>query len=183
MDRERIAAAVTEILRAIGEDPDRPDLRRTPQRVADLFAEMFGGLAIDPRIYLADALPEEHGELVVIRDVTVRSMCEHHLVPMVGLAHVAYLPAGRIVGFDRIVKVVDAYARRPQIQERLTRQVADTIDEMLSPAGVAVRFELEHMCMTIRGSRRPGSRVVTTAYRGVFHDDPAWRAEFHAALE
>ncbi|MDI3339404.1 MAG: GTP cyclohydrolase I FolE [Sphaerobacter sp.] len=182
MDRARLAAAVAEMLRAMGEDPTRPDLARTPERVADLVAELCSGLAIDPRAYLEDALHEEHRELVVIRDVTVHSLCEHHLVPMVGVAHLAYLPNGRIAGFDRLIKVVDGYARRPQLQERLTRQVADAIDEMLHPAGVAVRLELEHLCMTIRGVRRPGSRVVTTAYRGVFRDDPAWRAEFHAAL-
>lgn len=183
MDRERLEAAIGELLRAIGEDPTRPDLVRTPERVAELYTELFSGLHIDPRDYLADALPETHRELVVIRDITVHSMCEHHLVPMVGLAHVAYLPNGRIAGFDRLVKVIDGYARRPQIQERLTGQIADAIAEMLQPDGVAVRLELEHMCMTIRGVRRPGSRVITNAYRGRFDEDPSWRAEFRAALD
>lgn len=182
MDRARLEAAVAEILRAIGEDPARPELARTPQRAARMFEELFGGLAIDPRRYLEETLPEEHRELIVLRDVTVRSMCEHHLVPMVGVAHVGYLPDGRIVGFDRLARVVDAFARRPQVQERLTAQIAGTIDEMLRPRGVAVLLELEQMCMTIRGVRQVGSRVVTTSYRGVFQEDPAWRAEFHAAL-
>ena len=182
MNQARLEAAVVEILAAIGEDPERPELARTPERAAKMFAEVFGGLAIDPREYLAEPLPGEHDELIVLRDVHVRSMCEHHLVPMVGVAQVAYLPAGRIVGFDRLVKVVDAFARRPQVQERLTRQIADTIDEMLQPAGVAVRLELEQMCMTIRGVRQVGSRTVTTAYRGMFRDDPSWRDAFHAAL-
>jgi GTP cyclohydrolase I len=178
MDRARLEHAVAEIRAAIGEDPSRPDLATTPARAAGMFEELFGGLAIDPRRYLEDTLPEEHCELIVVRDIAVRSMCEHHLVPMVGVAHVGYVPNGRIVGFDRLPRVVDAFARRPQVQERLTRQIADTVAEMLQPAGAAVLLELEQMCMTIRGVRQRESRVITTAYRGVFRDDPALRAEF-----
>jgi GTP cyclohydrolase I len=182
MDRARLEFAVSEILAAIGEDPDRPDLAQTPARAALMFEELFGGLLIDPRRYLEDVLPEEHGELIVLRDVAVRSMCEHHLVPMIGVAHIGYLPHGRIVGFDRLTKVVDALARRPQVQERLTRQIAGTIDEMLRPQGVAVLLELEQMCMTIRGVRQRSSRVITTAYRGAFRDDPALRGEFQRLI-
>lgn len=183
MDRRRLEAAVAEILAAIGEDPARPDLARTPARAARMFEEMFGGLLLDPKQYLRDTLPEEHQEMIVLRDITVRSMCEHHLVPMIGVAHLAYIPQGRIVGFDRLTKVVDAFARRPQVQERLTRQIAETIDEMLQPKGVAVLMDLEQMCMTIRGVQQVGSRVVTTAYRGVFRDDSALRQEFQLAIE
>lgn len=183
VDQARLEMAVAEILRAVGEDPDRPGLRGTPRRAARMFGEMFGGLAVDPRGELANALPDEHRDLIVVRGLTVRSMCEHHLVPMVGVAHVAYLPNGRVVGFDRLANVVDGYARRPQIQERLTAQIADAIAEVLGARGVAVRLELEQLCMTIRGARQVGSQVVTTAYRGLFQDDPSWRAEFHAALE
>ncbi|MBX6342398.1 MAG: GTP cyclohydrolase I FolE [Thermomicrobiaceae bacterium] len=182
MDRAKLEAAVTAILEAVGADPSAPELARTPARAASTFEELLGGLALDPLSYLRVTLPVEHGELVILRDVAVRSMCEHHLVPMVGVAHVGYLPSGRIVGFDRIVKAVDALARRPQVQERLTRQIADALEEALHPAGVAVLLELEQMCMTIRGVRQRGSRVVTTAYRGVFADDPARRAEFLASL-
>lgn len=182
MDESRLEQAVVMILEAIGEDPSRPELAATPRRAAGMFAELFGGLAIDPASFLKNALPEEHNEPIVLRNIIVRSMCEHHLVPMVGVAHIGYIPDGRIVGFDRLAKVVDAFARRPQLQERLTRQIADTIDEMLQPAGVAVVLELEQMCMTIRGTRQANSRVVTTAQRGVYRDDAGLRAEFQALI-
>lgn len=178
MDRPKLEQAVAAILEAVGEDPSRQELAGTPQRAAGMFGELLGGLAIDPRQFLEDTLPEEHRELIVVRSIMVRSMCEHHLVPMIGVAHLGYIPDGRIVGFDRLTKVVDAFARRPQLQERLTRQIADLVDEMLQPVGVAVVLELEQMCMTIRGTRQAGSRVVTTAHRGAFRDDAGLRAEF-----
>ena len=182
MDEAKLQAAVTLILEAIGEDPHRPELRSTPDRAADMFAELFGGLAIDPCTFLEDTLPEQHQEPIVLRNITVRSMCEHHLVPMVGVAHIGYIPNGRIVGFDRLTKVVDAFARRPQLQDRLTRQIADTLDEMLRPSGVVIVLELEQMCMTIRGTRQANSRVITTASRGVYRDDAGLRAEFQGLI-
>lgn len=182
MDHARLAAAAREILIAIGEDPDRPDLRKTPERTAEMYAELFGGLEIDAGEFLADPLPYDHHELIAVRNIAVRSMCEHHLVPMSGIAHLAYIPDGRIVGFDRLVRAVDALARRPQVQERLTDQISDIIEASLHPAGVAVMVSLEQMCMTIRGVRQTGSRTITTAYRGVFEQDPSWRAEFRAVV-
>jgi GTP cyclohydrolase IA len=164
-----------------------PPATYTPKAIANatsprLGRRRLGGLEIDPRQFLADPLPHEHHDMIAVRDISVRSMCEHHLVPMVGVAHVAHIPDGKIVGFDRIVRVIDAYARRPQLQERLTRQIADLIDEMLEPQGVAVLLDLEQMCMTIRGVRQTGSRTVTTAHRGVFEDDPDRRAEFRSVI-
>lgn len=182
MDETRLANAVREILLAIGEDPDREELQNTPTRAAGMFSELFGGIAIDPAQFLADPLTDAHRELIALRDISVRSMCEHHLVPMVGVAHVAYIPDGRIVGFDRIVKVVDSLARRPQLQERLTIEIANVIEENLQPDGVAVMLVLEQMCMTIRGQCQVRSRTITTAYRGMFENDPSWRDEFRMVI-
>jgi len=175
IDRIRLETAVRWILEAIGEDIERPELRETPRRAAEMLAEVLGGLELDPLSYLAEPLSEPHDGLVLVRDIPVRSVCEHHLVPMVGMAHVAYLPAGRIVGSDRIVKLVDALARRPQLQERLTRQIAEAIERALTPHGVAVQLELEQMCLTIRGVQARESRVVTQVCRGVFELDPGLR--------
>ncbi len=182
MDEKRLADAIREILLAIGEDPQRPELRSTPDRAARMYRELFGGIDVDPGQYLARTLPDEHRELIAVRDIAVRSMCEHHLVPMVGIAHIAYIPGGKIVGFDRIVKVVDALSRRPQVQERLTGEIADVIEQHLQPSGVAVMLVLEQMCMTIRGERQTRSRTVTTAYRGLFDQDPSWREEFRTVI-
>ncbi|MCM8750121.1 GTP cyclohydrolase I [Thermomicrobiaceae bacterium CFH 74404] len=176
IDRARLETAVRMILEAAGEDLDRPELRETPRRAAEMLRELLGGLEIDPASFLAEPLAEQHEGLVVIRDIPVRSVCEHHLVPMVGRAHVAYLPDGRIVGSDRIIKLVDALARRPQLQERLTRQIAEAIEQALRPQGVAVQLELEQMCMTIRGVQARESRVLTAVYHGAFDDDPSLRA-------
>ncbi len=181
MDETRLERAVHEILAGIGADPDDPRLRETPARAATMYAELFGGMHVDAGQFLADPLPEDHRDLIALRDIEVRSMCEHHLVPMVGVAHVAYIPDGKIVGFDRIVRVVDTLARRPQVQERLTGEIADTIERHLEPAGVAVMLILEQMCMTIRGERQARSRTVTSAYRGLFVAEPDWRAEFRFA--
>lgn len=182
MDQTRLANAVREILLAIGEDPDRPELQETPSRAAGMYAELFGGVHVDPGQFLADPLPVDHRELIALRDISVRSMCEHHLVPMIGIAHIAYIPHGQIVGFDRIVKVVDTLARRPQVQERLTADIADVIETSLQPNGVAVMLILEQMCMTIRGERQVRSRTITTAYRGMFESDPSWREEFRMVI-
>lgn len=182
MDQAKLELAVTMILEAVGEDPTRAELVATPERAAGMFAELFAGIAIDPRSFLEDTLAHEHQEPVVLRDISLRSTCEHHLVPMIGVAHIGYIPNGRIVGFDRLTKMADAFARRPQIQERLTRQIVDTIDEMLQPAGVIVFLEMEQLCMTMRGTMQANSRVITSANRGVYRDDPGLRAEFQALV-
>jgi len=167
-DHERIAAAVREILIGIGEDPDRDGLRDTPARVARAYAEMFAGLRQDPRDVLATTFDLGHDEFVLVRDIEVWSCCEHHLVPFTGLAHVGYIPNvdGRITGLSKLARLVDLYAKRPQVQERLTTQVADALMEFLEPRGVIVVFECEHLCMTMRGVRKPVSKTVTSAVRG-----------------
>ena len=167
-DHDRIAAAVREILIGIGEDPDRDGLRDTPARVARAYAEMFAGLRQDPRDVLATTFDLGHDEFVLVRDIEVWSCCEHHLVPFTGLAHVGYIPNvdGRITGLSKLARLVDLYAKRPQVQERLTTQVADALMEFLEPRGVIVVFECEHVCMTMRGVRKPGSKTVTSAVRG-----------------
>jgi GTP cyclohydrolase I len=167
-DHDRIAAAVREILIGIGEDPDRDGLQETPARVARAYAEMFAGLRQDPRDVLATTFDAGHDEFVLVRDIEVWSCCEHHLVPFTGVAHVGYIPNadGRITGLSKLARLVDLYAKRPQVQERLTTQVADSLMEFLEPRGVIVVFECEHLCMTMRGVRKPGSKTVTSAVRG-----------------
>ncbi|WP_375425951.1 GTP cyclohydrolase I FolE [uncultured Friedmanniella sp.] len=177
-DHDRIAAAVREILVGIGEDPDRDGLVETPQRVARAYAEMFAGLRQDPETVLATRFDLGHDELVLVKDIEVWSCCEHHLVPFTGVAHVGYIPAadGRITGLSKLARLVDVYAKRPQVQERLTTQVADALERLLQPRGVMVVFECEHLCMTMRGVRKPGSKTVTSAVRGLLRN-PATRAE------
>ncbi|MDP9387225.1 MAG: GTP cyclohydrolase I FolE [Actinomycetota bacterium] len=178
-DRARIARAVREILAAIGDDPDREGLKRTPERVADMYAEVFAGLHEDPGSVLDVTFTSDHDEMVMVRDVPLYSVCEHHLVPFVGKAHVAYVPNedGRITGLSKLARLVQGYARRPQVQEQLTTQVADTLERVLRPRGVLVSVEAEHLCMSMRGVRMPGTTTVTTAVRGLFRDDPRTRAE------
>ncbi len=177
VDTERVAAAVREILIGIGEDPDRDGLRETPERVARAYQEMFTGLETDPAEVLAKTFEIDHDEMVLVRDIEVWSTCEHHLLPFTGVAHVAYIPAkGRITGLSKLARLVDAFAKRPQVQERLTTQVADALVEHLHPQGVMVIIECEHLCMTMRGVRKPGSKTVTSAVRGVMNS-PATRAE------
>ncbi|GAB4339355.1 MAG: GTP cyclohydrolase I FolE [Dehalococcoidia bacterium] len=178
IDRERIREAVTELLLAIGEDPGREGLADTPRRIADMYAEIFGGLTIDPAEYLAVGFEVAHDEMVILRNIPFYSMCEHHFLPFHGEAHVGYVPDGRVVGISKLARVVEAYARRPQLQERLTSQVAETIMNVLQPDGVAVVVEAEHLCMTMRGVRKPGSRMVTSAMRGQFKRSSVTRAEF-----
>lgn len=177
-DHERVAAAIREVLIGIGEDPDRDGLRDTPDRVARAYAEMFQGLRQDPRAALATTFDLGHDELVLVKDIGVWSCCEHHLVPFSGVAHVGYIPNGdgRITGLSKLARLVDLYAKRPQVQERLTTQVADAMVSILQPRGVIVVFECEHLCMTMRGVRKPGSRTVTSAVRGQLRD-VATRAE------
>ena len=178
-----IEGAFRMVLNAIGEDPDREGLLTTPARIAALYSELFSGLTEDPLDELKDGFEEGHQEMVVLKDVTFYSMCEHHFLPFFGVAHVGYIPRGRVVGVSKLARVVEILSKRPQIQERLTSQIADTIKEALDPAGVAVVLKAEHLCMTMRGVKKPGSRVVTSATRGLFRRDPRTRGEFLALLE
>ncbi|MDX1926081.1 MAG: GTP cyclohydrolase I FolE [Pirellulaceae bacterium] len=177
VDLPRIESAVREILAAVGEDPDREGLLETPARVARMYAEMFSGLKTDPRIHLQKVFTEKYDEVVLVRDIDFCSMCEHHLLPFTGKAHVGYLPDGKVVGLSKLARVVEEVARRPQVQERMTEVIADLIESELSARGVAVVLEASHSCMTIRGIRRPGSLCMTSAMRGVFRDDPSSRTE------
>jgi len=177
VDLPRIERAVKEILLAVGEDPDREGLLKTPNRVARSYAELMAGLRTDPRAHLKTVFHERYDEVVLLRDIEFHSLCEHHLLPFTGKAHVAYLPAGNVVGLSKLARLVEGYARRPQVQERLTTQIADALMEELSPAGAACVVEAVHTCMTIRGARKPGSVMVTSALRGIFKDCPMSRAE------
>ncbi len=179
MDKEKIMAAVYDLLVAMGENPQREGLLQTPERVARMYEEIFTGLSIDPKVYLNRTFTEDdHGEMVLVKDIPVYSMCEHHMLPFYGKAHVAYIPKkGVITGISKLVRVVEGYARRLQLQERLTSQVADAIMEVLDPRGALVVIEAEHMCMTMRGVQKPGSLTVTSAVRGIFEHDPKTRAE------
>jgi len=179
VDLRRIEDAVREILIAIGEDPDRDGLRRTPTRVAQAYAELFAGLRVDPADVLTTTFEANHEELVLVRDIQVFSLCEHHLLPFHGSAHLGYIPGedGRITGLSKLARLVDVYARRPQVQERLTSQIADLLMEKLQPRGVIAVLECEHMCMSMRGIQKAGARTVTSAVRGVFQRDGKVRAE------
>jgi GTP cyclohydrolase I len=179
VDAVRIEAAVREILAAIGEDPDRPGLLDTPARVARAYAETFAGLAQDPYEVLATTFDEDHDELVLVKDIAMYSTCEHHLVPFHGAAHIGYIPGadGKVTGLSKLARLVEVYARRPQVQERMTRQIADALYEVLKPQGVIVVIEAEHLCMAMRGIRKPGAITMTSAVRGIFRDNPATRSE------
>ena len=178
INQAKIVTAVRMILEAIGEDPDREGLRDTPKRVAKMYSDLFQGLYEDPRDHLTVLFDEQHDEMVLVKDVPFYSMCEHHLLPFHGKAHVAYLPRGKVVGLSKIIRVVEAFARRPQVQERLTSQIADLLMEELDAHGVAVVVEASHTCMTMRGVKKPGSNVVTSAMRGIFKTSEASRSEF-----
>ncbi len=184
VDLERIAAAVREILLAVGEDPERDGLVKTPMRVARMYEEIFAGLREDPGQHLTVTFEASHDEMVLVRDIPLYSACEHHLVPFHGVAHVAYIPGddGRITGLSKLARLVDGFARRPQVQERLTSQVADAMVEILQPRGVFVVIECEHLCMSMRGVRKPGTLTVTSAVRGIFKANPATRAEAMALI-
>ncbi|MEU6699911.1 MULTISPECIES: GTP cyclohydrolase I FolE [Pseudonocardia] len=179
VDLARAENAVRELLIAIGEDPDRQGLRETPARVARAYGEIFAGLFVDPDTVLEKTFDEGHGELVLVRDIPMFSTCEHHLVPFHGVAHVGYIPAvdGQVTGLSKIARVVDLYAKRPQVQERLTAQVADALVRKLNPRAVIVVMEAEHLCMAMRGIRKPGSRTTTSAVRGLFKSSASSRAE------
>jgi GTP cyclohydrolase IA len=184
MDQVRAEAAVRELLLAIGEDPDREGLRETPARVARSYAEIFQGLYADPDEVLDRTFDEHHQELILVKDIPMFSMCEHHLVPFHGVAHVGYIPNpdGRVTGLSKLARLVDLYARRPQVQERLTAQVADAMVRKLEPKGVIVVIEAEHLCMGMRGIRKPGSRTTTSAVRGMLRSSPTSRAEVLALI-
>ena len=178
MDKKRIEAAVREILVAIGEDPEREGLVETPRRVADMYEEVFAGLEEDPRRHLKIFNESKHDEMVTVRDIPLYSMCEHHLLPFIGVAHIAYIPRdGRVIGLSKLARIVNAFARRPQLQERLTAQLADFLEEELNPQGVAVIIEAEHLCMTMRGVRAAGARTQTSALRGRMKADARTRTE------
>ncbi len=178
IDYKKIEQAVTMILEAIGEEPQREGLVDTPKRVAKMYAEVFAGLQEDPKEYFKTVFGEEHEELVLVKDIPFFSMCEHHLVPFYGHAHVAYIPkGGKVTGLSKLARAVEAVAKRPQLQERITSTIADSIVETLQPHGVMVVIEAEHMCMTMRGVKKPGAKTVTSAVRGILQKDPAARSE------
>ena len=183
MDKERIERAVREILLAIGEDPDRAGLVETPKRVANMYEEIFAGLHDDPRRHLTLFDEGNNDEMVVVRDIPMYSMCEHHLLPFIGKAHIAYIPSdGRVIGLSKLARIVDSFSKKPQLQERLTSQIADFLDKELSPQGVAVVIEAEHLCMTMRGARAAGAKTQTSALRGSMRKDAKTRAEAMALL-
>ena len=177
IDTERIRKAVKEILLAVGEDTEREGLKGTPERVARMYAELLGGMHEDPKRHLRSVFTEHYDEIVLLRDIPFYSICEHHLMPFIGSAHVAYLPSGTVLGVSKLARIVDCFARRLQTQERLTYQIADFIMDSLKPQGVTVVLEASHSCMTIRGIKKPGSVMVTSALRGIFKRDPKSRNE------
>jgi len=185
IDKGRIEKAVKEIIGAINEDPSRQGMRDTPARIADMYEELFEGIGQDPAAELSMGFEEGHREMVILKDIPFYSLCEHHFLPFFGFAHVGYIPNidGKVVGTSKLGRVVEILARRPQLQERLTTQIADTITKAINPDGVAVVIKAEHLCMTMRGIKKPGSNVITSATRGVFRSRQATRAEFLALVE
>lgn len=185
MDKSTIEQSVREIIEAIGEDPNREGLADTPRRIAEMYEELFGGLKEDPRELLEVGFDDEdHHEMVIVKDIPFYSMCEHHLLPFHGVAHVGYIPQGRILGVSKVARLVEILVRRPQVQERLTSQIADFLcEDGLGATGAGVVIEAEHLCMTMRGIKKPGSKVVTSATRGTFREDARTRAEFFAIVE
>ena len=179
VDVERVRGLVLDLLEAIGEDPRREGLRATPERVAAMYEELFSGVDDDPEHYLTVTFEAEHDEMVLVRDIPFASLCEHHMIPFIGKVHVGYIPGpdGRITGLSKLARLVEAYARRLQVQERMTTQIADTMEKVLVPLGVLVVVEAEHLCMAMRGVKKPGTLTITSAVRGVFRDDPRTRAE------
>lgn len=177
VDQPRIENAVREILAAVGEDPDREGLRETPGRVARMYAELFGGLHQDPRDHLRKFFTEKYDEMVLVKDISFNSMCEHHMLPFMGKAHIGYVPDGKVIGLSKLARVVETVSRRPQVQERMTEQIADLLIEVLNVKGVAVVIEATHTCMTIRGIRKPGTVCVTSAMKGLFRSNLSSRSE------
>ena len=182
IDLRRIERAVREILTAVGEDPDRVGLVETPARVARMYAEIFGGLHLDPAVYLQKTFPQQHDEMVLVKDIAFSSCCEHHLLPFTGSVHIAYLPDGQVVGLSKLARITEAIARRPQVQERMTEELAELVMRELRPRGVGVVVEASHSCMTIRGVKKPGALTITSAMRGLFKSNPMTRGEFMALV-
>lgn len=183
VDLDKIAAGVRLILEGIGEDPERAGLQRTPARVAEMYAELTAGMREDPQAHVAALPGDKHDEMVIVKDIQIASMCEHHLAPFVGRCHIAYIPKdGRIVGLSKLARLADTFSRRLQVQERLTSEIADTLFDGLKPVGVMVVVEAEHTCMTVRGVKKPGSITITSALRGGFRHDPRTRAEAMALI-
>ena len=182
MDKPRIEAAVRELLLAIGEDPDREGLQETPRRVAEMYGEIFSGLEEDPKSHLKIFTETQHDEMVTVRDIPLYSMCEHHLMPFYGKAHLAYIPNGKVTGLSKLARTVEVYSRRPQIQERLTVQIADALERTLDPKGIMVMLEAEHTCMTMRGIKKPGSKTITTVTRGAFTEDKELQKMFLSSI-
>lgn len=185
VNQNKIKLAMASIIEAIGEDPLRESIKDTPQRVAEMYAELFSGLDVDPKAELAVGFEEGHEEMVILRDIPFYSMCEHHLLPFYGVAHVGYIPSssGRVVGISKLARVVEIFARRPQLQERMTKQIADAIFEALHPDGVAIVIQAEHLCMIMRGIKKPGATVITSAVRGTFRSKVATRSEFLSLIQ
>ncbi|HAA90367.1 MAG: GTP cyclohydrolase 1 [Thermoanaerobacterales bacterium 50_218] len=184
IDRQKIIEGVRLLLEGIGEDPNREGLRRTPERIAKMYEEIFCGLQYDPKEELNVFFSEKHDEMILVKDIPIYSICEHHLLPFYGKAHVAYIPRqGKITGLSKLARVVEGFAKRPQLQERLTSQIADTIMEALDPLGVMVVIEAEHMCMTMRGVKKAGSKTITSAVRGIFKSNEATRAEAFSLIK
>ena len=183
VNERKIEEAVLAIVEAIGEDPKREGLVGTPRRIAEMYSELFMGINLDPREELMVGFEEGHHEMVILKDIPFYSMCEHHLLPFYGVVHIGYIPKGRVIGASKLARVVEILSRRPQLQERLTTQIAETIVEALEPDGVAVVIQAEHMCMTIRGVKKPGSNVITSATRGLFRTKAATRSEFLSLVQ
>lgn len=182
VDQPRVERAVREILLAVGEDPDREGLLETPARVARMYAELFSGLHDDPRVHMQKAFTEKYDEIVLVRDISFNSICEHHLLPFMGKAHIGYMPEGRVVGLSKLARVVEVVSRRPQVQERMTETIANLIIDELGARGAAVVVEASHTCMTIRGVRKPGSLCVTSAMKGIFRSNLSSRSEVMALI-
>jgi GTP cyclohydrolase I len=184
-DEARIKSAITEIIKAIGDNPKREGLAGTPERVAEMYAELFGGMEQDPKEELKVGFELGHREMVILRDIPFYSMCEHHLLPFYGVAHIGYIPneEGRIIGISKLARVVEVISKRPQLQERMTTEIADAIMDALKPAGAAVVIQAEHLCMIMRGIKKPGSNVITSAIRGIFSRKAASRAEFFSIIQ
>ena len=185
VDQDKIKSAAASIIKAIGEDPEREGLRGTPQRIAEMYAELFSGFDADPKEDLSVGFEEGHREMVILRDIPFYSMCEHHLLPFYGVAHVGYIPGddGKVVGVSKLARVVEIFARRPQLQERMTRQIADVIFETIQADGVAVVIQAEHLCMIMRGIKKPGASVITSSIRGTFRSKVATRSEFLSLIQ
>jgi len=183
IDKAKIEQAVASIIEAIGEDPKREGLVGTPRRIAEMYAEVFAGIYHDPKEELQVSFEEGHHEMVILKDIPFYSMCEHHFLPFYGIVHIGYIPSGRVVGASKMGRIVEILAQRPQLQERLTTQIADTIVEVLQPQGVAVVVQAEHLCMNMRGVKKPGSNIITSATRGLFRRSPLTRSEFLSLVQ